>query len=187
MYTPVAAADAEWMVLRVNGRADAYAHRLRTVAMQVDPSMRLQDVLPLREKIRREDQEMIAFVIAGIIVVLLVVALSAASLYALMSVAVALRTREIGIRVAIGANSRAVLASLFRRVAAQVGIGVIAGNIIVGVILNMMMEDVIRPGAVLLPMGAASLAMLLVGASACFVPARRALRIQPVEALKEAR
>jgi len=187
MYTPVAPADAEWMVLRVNGRAEAYAHRLRTVAMQVDPSLRLQEVLPLREKIRREDQETIALVIAGIAVILLIVALSAASLYALMSVAVALRTREIGIRVAIGANARAVVTALFRRVAAQVGIGVIVGNIVVAVLLNMMMEDVIAPGAVLLPMAVASLAMLLVGAGACLVPARRALRIQPVEALKEGR
>jgi len=187
MYTPVAAADAAWMVLRVNGGADAYAHRLRTVAMQVDPSLRLHDVLSLREKIRREDQGTIAMVLIGMAVVLLIVALSAAGLYALMSVAVALRTREIGIRVAIGASSRAVLTSLFRRVATQVGIGVIAGNIIVGMLLNMMMEEVIRPGAVLLPMAVASLVMLLVGLGACLVPARRALRIQPIDAFKEAR
>jgi ABC-type antimicrobial peptide transport system permease subunit len=175
------------MVLRVNGAANAYAQRLRTIAMQVDPSLRLHDVLSLREKIRREDQGLISMVLIGIAVVLLIVGLSAASLYALMSVAVALRTREIGIRVAIGANPRAVLTSLFRRVAVQVGIGVVAGNIVVGIALNMMMEDVIRPGAVLPPMAAASLIMLLVGLCACLLPARRALRIQPTDALKEAR
>jgi predicted permease len=187
MYTPLAPAEASWMVLRVNGAANAYAQRLRTIAMQVDPSLRLHDVLSLREKIRREDQGLISMVLIGIAVVLLIVGLSAASLYALMSVAVALRTREIGIRVAIGANPRAVLTSLFRRVAVQVGIGVVAGNIVVGIALNMMMEDVIRPGAVLPPMAAASLVMLLVGLCACLVPARRALRIQPTDALKEAR
>lgn len=186
MYTPVSAAEASWMVVRVNGGADQYAQRLRTVAMQVDPSLRLHDVLSLRETIRREDQGVISMVLIGIGIVLLIVALSAASLYALMSVAVALRTREVGIRVAIGANSRAVLTSLFRRVAIQVGIGVIAGNIIVGVALNMMM-DVIRPAAVVPPMAAASLIMLLVGLGACLVPARRALRIQPTDALKQAR
>jgi hypothetical protein len=187
MYTPLSAAEASWMVLRVSGNADAYAQRLRTVAVQVDPSLRLHDVVSLREKIRREDQGTISMVLIGIAVVLLIVALSAASLYALMSVAVALRTREIGIRVAIGASSRAVLTALFRRVATQVGIGVVAGNIIVGMVLNMMMEDIIRPGAVLPPMAAASLVMLLVGLGACLVPARRALRIQPTDALKGAR
>jgi hypothetical protein len=187
MYTPLSAAEASWMVLRVNGDADTYAQRLRTLAMQVDPSLRLHDVLSLREKIRREDQGMVTLVLIGIAIVLLIVALSAASLYALMSVAVALRTREIGIRVAIGASSLAVLNALFRRVATQVGIGVVAGNIIVATMLNVMMEDVIRPGAVLPPMAAASLVMLLVGLGACLVPARRALRVQPTEALKEAR
>jgi predicted permease len=187
MYTPLSAAEASWMVLRINGGADAYAPRMRTVAMQVDPSLRLHNVLSLREKIRREDQGLISMVLVGIAVVLLIVALSAASLYALMSVAVALRTREIGIRVAIGASSRAVLTSLFRRVAIQVGVGIVAGNIIVAAMLVMMMDDVIRPGTVLPPMAAASLVMLLVGLGACLVPARRALRIQPTDALKEAR
>ena len=187
MYTPLSAAEASWMVLRVNGGADGYARRLRTVAMQVDPSLRLHDVLSLREKIRREDQGLISMVLVGIAVVLLIVALSAASLYALMSVAVALRTREIGVRVAIGASSGAVLKALFRRVATQVGIGVVAGNIIVALMLSVMMEDVIRLGAVLPPMAAASLVMMLVGLAACFVPARRALRVQPTEALKEGR
>jgi putative ABC transport system permease protein len=187
MYTPLAPAEASWIVLRVNGAANAFAQRLRTVAMQVDPSLRLHDVLSLREKIHREDQGIISMVLIGIAVVLLIVTLSAASLFALMSVAVALRTREIGVRVAIGANSRAVLTSLFRRVAIQVGIGVVAGNIVVGIALNMMTEDVIRPAAVLPPMAAASLIMLLVGLCACLVPARRALRIQPTDALKEAR
>jgi len=186
MYTPVSATEAPWMVLRVNGRADAYAQRLRTLALEVDPSLRLHDVLPLRESIRREDQGIISMVLIGIGIVLLVVALSAASLYALMSVAVALRTREIGIRVAIGASSRAVLSSLFRRVAAQVGIGIVAGNILVAVLLNIMIGD-IRPAVVLPPMAAASLVMLVVGLCACVAPALRALRIQPTEALRTAR
>lgn len=187
MYTPVSTAEAPWMVVRVKGNADTYAHRLRTVAMDVNPSLRLHDVLSLRETIRRADQGIISMVLIAITIVLLIVALSAASLYALMSVAVALRTREVGIRVAIGASSRAVLTSLFRRVAIQVGIGVVAGNIIVGMLLNIMLEEVVSPAAVLLPMAAASITMLLVGLGACAVPARRALRIQPTDALREAR
>ena len=49
------------------------------------------------------------------------------------------------------------------------------------------MEGVIQPGAILPPMAAASLVMLLVGIAACLVPAQRALRVQPTEALKQAR
>ncbi len=187
MYTPTSAADASWMVVRVNGNADAYAPRLRTLALEVDPSLQTHAVQTLKTRIRNEDQGVIALTVAAIGVVLLIVALSAASLYALMSVGVALRTREIGIRVAIGASSRAVLASLFRRVATQVGVGIVAGNIIVAALLSTLMEGVIQPGAILPPMAAASLVMLLVGIAACLVPARRALRVQPTEALKQAR
>lgn len=187
MYTPVSPAEAGWTVVRVNGDAGAYAQQLRALAMQVDPSLRLHDVLPLRDRIRRDDQEVISIVLAGIGVVLLLIALSAASLYALMSVAVALRTREIGIRVAIGAGSPTVLASLFRRAAVQVGIGVVVGNIIVALVLYTMMEGVIRPAALLPPMAGASLVMLVVSLVACLVPARRALHIQPTAALKQAR
>lgn len=187
MYVPVAAAEAAWTVVRVNGDAAAYAQRLRTVAMQVDPTLRLHDVLSLRDRIRREDRGVISITLAGIGVVLLIIALSAASLYALMSVAVALRTREIGIRVAIGASTRAVLTSLFRHAALQVGIGVVVGNTVVALVLYTMMGQVIRPGAVLAPMAAASLVMLLVSVGACLAPALRALRIQPTRALKGVR
>ncbi len=86
----------------------------------------------------------------------------------------------------LGASSRAVLSSLFRRVAAQVGIGIVAGNILVAVLLNIMIGD-IRPAVVLPPMAAASLVMLVVGLCACVAPALRALRIQPTEALRTAR
>jgi len=187
MYTPLLAADASWMVARVKGNADTYAHRLRTVAMEVDPSLRLHYVLSLREQIQREDQGIISMVLIAITIIMLLVMLSAASLYALMSVSVALRTREIGIRVAIGASSRAVLTSLFRRVATQIGIGVVAGNIIVAILLNRMLQEVVSPATVLLPMAAASITMLLVGLGACLLPARRALSIQPTDALREAR
>jgi hypothetical protein len=186
LYTPLSAADAGYRVLRVNGNAPAFVTPLRTIALQVDPSLRLVDVLSLREVLRQEYMPMIQGVLVGIAVVLLAIILSAASLYALMSVSVALRTREIGVRVAIGASPRAVVFSLFRRAATQVGIGIVAGNLGVMGLLYIMVDEV-QPGVVVPPLLTASIAMLLVGVGACMVPARRALRIQPTEAMKEAR
>ncbi|HSK20397.1 MAG TPA: ABC transporter permease [Longimicrobiales bacterium] len=185
MYMPVAAADAGYVVVRVNGDARAFVPRLQILAARIDPELRLHDVLTLDEVIRRMDESMVSATLIGIGIVLLAIMLSAASLYALMAVAVALRTREIGIRVAIGAGRRAVLFSLFRRAATQVGIGIVVGNIVVGLVLVAMLEEV-QPRAVLPPMVLASIVMLLVGVGACLVPGRRALRIQPTEALKEA-
>jgi putative ABC transport system permease protein len=113
------------------------------------------------------------------------VVFSAAGLYALMAVAVARRTREIGIRVAIGARPTSVLAALFRRAATQVGAGIVIGNILVVVLMYVSIEDMEVDTAVV-PMIAASLIMLVVGLFACLVPARRALQVQPTEALKSA-
>jgi predicted permease len=187
MFLPVSAADAAFVGVRVNGDAASFAPRLRTIATQVDRGLRLYDVMSLREVIRREDLPIIQGILIGIGVVLLAIFLSAASLYALMSVAVARRTREIGIRVAIGATPREVLSSLFKRAAAQVGVGIVIGNILVVLLLsNIGVEDV-QIRVVILPMLIASAVMALVGFTACLAPGRRALRVQPTVALKEAR
>jgi putative ABC transport system permease protein len=118
-------------------------------------------------------------------VILLAIFLSAASLYALMSVAVTRRTREIGIRIAIGADPRAVLPALFARSATQIGAGIVIGNVLTALLLSLIVDEV-RPSTVALPMLIASVVMALVGGAACFVPGRRALRIEPTEALKQA-
>ena len=189
MFLPVSAADAPFVAVRVNGDAASFAPQLRTIATQVDPGLRLYDVMSLREVIRRQDLPIIQGILIGIGVVLLAIILSAASLYALMSVAVARRSREIGIRIAIGATPRAVLSSLFARAAAQVGVGIIVGNVILVLLLSIVVDEM-QQGAiprVIALMFVASAAMALVGLAACLVPGRRALRVQPTVALKEAR
>jgi putative ABC transport system permease protein len=174
------------VALRVNGAVQSFTPQLRTIAAQVAPELRLYDVLPLNEVIRRYDFPTIMGVLIGVGVVMLVLMLSCASLFALMSVAVARRTHEIGIRLAIGASPRSVLAALFRRAATQVGAGIVIGNILVAILLSFLVEDM-QVRVAVLPMLVASVTMALVGLSACFVPARRALAVQPTEALKGSR
>jgi len=107
---------------------------------------------------------------------------SAARLYALMAVAVARRTREIGIRLALGANPRHVLGSVFARAGRQLGGGIIAGNTIV--LLLAWRSDSLTAD-LLLSSVTTSLILAAVGVLACVAPARRALRIQPTEALRQ--
>ena len=108
--------------------------------------------------------------------------LSAAGIFSLMSVSVARRTREIGLRAALGATRARLLAGIFSRAIVLVGSGVAAGNAgllrlgLVGV------DRVASTGALI----TTSTVMVIVGLLACVDPARRALRIQPTDALKEA-
>ena len=177
LFLPASAADINplAMAVQVSGDPWSFAPRLRALAMQVEPGLRLYDLLPLREVIDRRDRPFILAHLAGIGIVLLAILMSAASLYALVSVAVARRTREIAIRLALGASRRGVLAAVLRRAALQVGAGLFLGNLFVSALVTL---DV-------LPMLIVSATMALVGLLACLVPARRALRIEPTLALKE--
>ena len=110
------------------------------------------------------------------------VVFTAAGLYALMAVAVASRTREIGIRLALGANSRRVLGSVFARAARQLGGGIIAGNSLILLLAwraNSLTADLLVTSVI------TSVIMAAVGVLACAAPARRALRVQPTEALRQ--
>jgi putative ABC transport system permease protein len=188
IYTPasVAALPTPHLAVRVRGDAGSFEQKLRETAARVAPDLRLHDVMTLEEAIWLDSFDGVLMTATIVIPVLLVLLLSAAALFALMSVAVSRRTREIGIRLAVGASPRALLAALFRRAALQIGAGVIAGNLLVVALMSVTMEQAgVVPTA--LPMMAASLIMVVVGIAACFVPARRALRVQPTEALSSAR
>jgi ABC-type antimicrobial peptide transport system permease subunit len=107
---------------------------------------------------------------------------AAASLYALMAVAVERRTREIGIRIALGADTRRVLRTVFARAGRQLGGGIIAGNSIVLFIAwrtDALTSDLVVALVIM------SVIMAVVGVLACAAPARRALRVQPTEALRQ--
>jgi predicted permease len=111
-----------------------------------------------------------------------VLLLSAAGVYSLMSLTVAQRRREIGIRTALGASQRLVMITVFSRIGRQMSIGVLLGAVI-ATILDRITGPVAAAQTVLL-VPAVALLMLVVGFFAAFVPTRRGLLVQPVEALR---
>jgi ABC-type antimicrobial peptide transport system permease subunit len=108
--------------------------------------------------------------------------LSLAGIYAVMSFAVARRTREIGIRVALGASARGVVIGVFRRPLTQVGLGIAVGAVLVLWLMGGMKR--LLPIEELAVLGAYVLFMTGVCVLACIVPTRRALRVEPTEALR---
>jgi ABC-type antimicrobial peptide transport system permease subunit len=110
--------------------------------------------------------------------------LSAAGIFSLMSVSVARQTREIGLRTALGASRARLLAGVFSRAVVLVGSGIAAGNLVLLLFVATSTEVGVVDVADTLLMTSA--VMLSVGLLACVEPARRALRIHPIDALKEA-
>jgi ABC-type antimicrobial peptide transport system permease subunit len=116
--------------------------------------------------------------------------LSLAGIYAVLSFIVARRTREIGVRVALGASQRRIVSAIFRRPLIQVGSGVVAGGILIAAaaegITHTQMSNAgsgMSLGLLVQLVGYAAL-MFGVCLLACVVPTRRALRVEPTEALR---
>ena len=122
--------------------------------------------------------------IAIIVVTVSVLLLSAAGIYAMMSFTVARRRREIGIRAALGADARRILAGVFRRAAAQFAAGVAIG-LTVAATLDWLGDGALTGGNTLLLMPSVVALMAIVGLFAAVAPARRGLSVQPIEALRE--
>ena len=112
--------------------------------------------------------------------------LSTAGIYALISFTLVRRTREIGIRTALGASPRRIITGILSKALLQIGLGV-AGGFVPGVlIVGLVSAESGRNGIVDgLTIGTAVAGfILIVAAVSCAVPLRRALRVDPTEALR---
>jgi putative ABC transport system permease protein len=110
--------------------------------------------------------------------------LSALGIFSLMSVSVSRRTREIGVRTALGAQPRHLLAGIVSRAIVLMGSGIAAGGIVLlSIVALKKTADVPLYAGYLAVTSAVMLTACLL---ACIGPTRRALRINPTDALKDA-
>ena len=118
------------------------------------------------------------------------VVLSAVGLYGVMSFSVNQRTQEFGIRMALGADARRILRLVMTQGAWQLGIGLFLGvgaaALLLGVLAAAALQNILFKVNALDPFIYCSVAALLsaVAAASCFVPARRATRVNPIVALR---
>jgi predicted permease len=173
------------MVLRLGGGASPQlASKLRQIAATVDPGLRVENVEGVVEAWDNGQRLMRLMATAIIVVMTSVLLLSAAGIYAMMSFTVARRRREIGIRAALGADARRILAGIFGRAAAQLAAGVALG-LTVAATLDWLGDGTLTGGNTLLLLPSVVGVMGIVGLVAAVAPARRGLAVQPVEALRE--
>ena len=171
--------------VRVRGADPAtFAGPLRDISVAVNPNLQVRDITTT-EIIVRRDQGIFRMIGATVAIVMLsVLILSAAGIYALMSFTVARRKREIGIRAALGADRNRLLAGIFSRAFLQLGAGAAVGMIGAFGLEQVLEGEMFQGrGAIILP--AVALVMTTVGVLAAIGPARQGLSIQPTEALRE--
>jgi putative ABC transport system permease protein len=184
MYSPAARGDTGSLLMAVQVRGiqpEAFAPRLRELAAGVDEDLQLRSITSMTDVLSRQEAELrVAAMVTGPLTVS-VLLLSATGLYALMAFTVAQRRREIGLRLALGANPLRLLVTIMSRSLWQLGIGVALGSV-ASVVLFSEGELTGAGGIWILPPLVAI--VLAVGLLAAAAPARRALKIQPTDALR---
>ncbi len=184
VYHPAAPGDISPVVLsvRFSGSIPAgFIDRFREIGAEVDPALQLRRAVPLSEFYHqvRSAWRHLAWGLA--LVTSSVLMLSAAGIYALMSFTVTQRTREIGIRAALGATPNRLLISIFGRAARQLGLGMLVGSVLSAAVV---MNTDLGPGRAAALWLTVAAIMVVVGLLAALGPARRGVRMQASEALR---
>jgi putative ABC transport system permease protein len=186
-YVPFAQSPASDMVLvlRTAGDPAPLAHAGRGLVLRRDAGQPVYEVRSLRD-VRWEGATGLKFAAAfmgafGLVGLLL----AGVGVYAIMAYAVRQRTHEIGVRIALGASRRAVIGTTLGRGMILTGIGLaigLAGAYALGAAMERMLFGSIRLDAVTFAVFTAVLALAALAASV--VPARRAMRVDPIVALR---
>ena len=174
------------ILVRTEGDPLAMLRAVRAELIRVDPdqqAMRVRDLETWITGLQEWGQQRLVATLFGIFSAL-ALALAGVGLYSVVSYGVAMRTNEIGIRMALGARRLDVLRIVFRATVVTVGIGLLTG-VVLSVALDRVAtqwitetshDPLIMAGVLLLLMAAAGLA--------CLLPARRAASVAPMEALR---
>ncbi|HEU4893090.1 MAG TPA: ABC transporter permease [Vicinamibacterales bacterium] len=191
VYLPLAEGDVNpvRLAIWVRGEPAVLAQRVHELARAVDPSAVVAMPIPLDDMFEGDWYLLRAFVLGAALLVGVLLGLAASALYAILSLVVSQRTREIGIRVALGANRWGIARDVATRAVVQIGTGVLLGLPFAGALCYEFLELTGSgrsvPGAVAMASVLGVSVMLLVSLTACTVPTLRALRIAPMDALRK--
>jgi hypothetical protein len=184
-YFPVRDEFLYYLAVRSTVDPLKLAPQLRAAVASVDPDLQIEEIRTLEEA-GREDRVFLSGVALALTAMgSMALALSIVGIYALLSFMVTRRTREIGIRVALGAANWQVLRSISGGAALYLAIGGVIGTVLGIVFIQLrswILISIPAPG-VWMP-ATIFLTLAIAGAVACWVPTRRALGIRPAEALQ---
>jgi putative ABC transport system permease protein len=187
IYVPLAQSPARFMsvIARTHGDPLAITSAVRQAVASTDSDLPIYFVQTLRQAIAVETWFYRVFGVLFMIFGFVALALAAVGLYAVMAFSVSQRTREVGIRMAIGAQTRDVLGMILKQGLLQVFIGMsfglaiayVAGKGLALILFDVEPHDLSIFGAIVLVLTVTALL-------ACVIPARRATTVDPLEALR---
>jgi putative ABC transport system permease protein len=188
-YVPFAQQYSSLATLQVRGISgpELLAGPVREQVYSMAPSMPIFDVRPMLQGLETLNGFLLFELAAGLAAALglLGLILAVVGVFGVISFSVSQRTHEIGIRMALGAGSRSVLQMILRQ-----GTLIVALGLVLGIVLALGMAQLVggflsgvSPFDPLTYVGV-SLALTLVAMLACYIPARRATRVDPMVALR---
>jgi putative ABC transport system permease protein len=172
-------------IVRTDRGAGAVASAVKTAVAQIDPDLPIGDVKTMEQIIEDSTGEprFRSFLIASFAILALM--LAAVGVYGLISFTVTQRVPEIGVRLALGASPRQVFTQVIGQGLKLAVIGVVLGlmaaaaatTLVRGLLFNTSATDPVVYGSL-------AVLLLAMAALACYVPARRAMRVDPMTALR---
>ncbi len=172
-------------VLQFEGDSARLARAVTTATHAIDADLALDQPQTLEQQLSRQTAPRRVTLILTSTFAATAVVLAALGIFGVMSYTVTQRTREIGVRMALGADAGTILRWLLRYAAAAIGTGLVAGVALTAAttrLIQSLLTGVTALDPIVIAFGVAALA--LIGLLACLVPAFRATRINPLEALR---
>jgi putative ABC transport system permease protein len=187
IYRPVAQRPPAFASLMVytSLRPDAVAKSVQQAIWRIDPDQAIEAVSPVAQLVANSvTQSRLYLTLFGLFGGLALL-LAAVGLYGLVAYGVAQRTREFGIRTALGASPREILRLVLREGAGLIGLG-LAFGLTGALAATQLLRQMVFGTSVYDPLVFAVVPLVLAGAAAlaCLIPARRAARIDPLVALR---
>jgi predicted permease len=173
------------MAVQTSGNPLAITSQVRQTVASLNPDIPIYWVYSMEEAFARPTWFIRVFGTMFMIFGLIALFLASVGLYAVMSFAVSRRVREVGIRMALGAQARDVVRMIFGQGAWQLAVGLALGlGLAAGVaqLLTVILFDVHPRDPSIY--GSVVVVLALAGMAACFMPARRATRVDPLVALR---
>jgi predicted permease len=187
LFRPFAQARSSfaYVSIRTSGPPLGVTETVRDIVASMNPDLPLYWVSTLDSAIAQQMWFVRVFGTMFMVFGCVSLFLASVGLYAVMSFSVSHRTREMGIRMALGARAGDVLGMIVRQGFVQLGLGMVAGLAFatgISQLLTMILYDV-QPRDPVIFGGVVAL-LVVVGLIACLIPARRATRINPLTALR---